>query len=67
MKENTENELVHLTQGFIYNGVGEHTKSRVITNKRQAMYNEQKHFTILLKDGAHGHAHTHKRNGLVGL
>ena len=63
MKENTDNELEHLT--WVLFIIGRETQSRVITTIRQARYSEQKHLTILLKDGPHTDTHP-KRNGPRG-
>jgi len=63
MKENTNNELEHLTGDLFYNNNrgGKHTKSRVI-QIRNVMCKERKHLTALLNRlGPRTHTHP-KRN-----
>ena len=69
MEETTGYELEHLTG--VYFTIGNNREGRhradLITNIRQAMYSEQKHLTILLKDGPHTDTHTQKEMDPVGL
>jgi len=69
MKENTNNELEHLT-GFIYNNNrgGEHIKSRVITNKRNVNIVQCTTLNNFYLHRLAPHTHTHtQRNGGRGL